>query len=103
VQNLVPIDKQLSTGIHSAARDAATIACCNDCTPGQLALAWLLYRGEDFVPIPGTKRKDRLVENIGTLSVDLSADELRRISDAVPAGAAAGTRYPEGQMGSVYL
>ena len=73
------------------------------CTPGQLALAWLLYQGQDIVPIPGTKRKDRLVENIGALSVELSAEELRQICDAVPAGAAAGTRYPEGQMGSVYL
>jgi aryl-alcohol dehydrogenase-like predicted oxidoreductase len=74
-----------------------------NCTPGQLALAWLLHQGEDIVPIPGTKRQDRLAENIGALSVELSPDELRQISDAVPAGAAAGMRYPEGQMGSVYL
>jgi aryl-alcohol dehydrogenase-like predicted oxidoreductase len=73
------------------------------CTPGQLALAWLLAQGEDIVPIPGTKRKERLLENIGALAVDLTEDDLAQISDAVPAGAAAGLRYPEAQMKSVYL
>ncbi len=73
------------------------------CTPGQLALAWLLAQGDDIVPIPGTKRKERLLENIGALAIDLSATDLAQISDAIPAGAAAGLRYPEAQMKSVSL
>ncbi len=79
------------------------IARAKHCTPGQLALAWLLAQGEDIVPIPGTKRKERLLENIGALAVDLTDDDLAQISDAIPAGAAAGLRYPEAQMKSVYL
>ncbi len=64
-------------------------------TPGQLALAWVLHRGEHFVPIPGTKRVAYLEENLAAADVELSEDEVRRIADAVPA--AAGDRYdPEG-------
>jgi aryl-alcohol dehydrogenase-like predicted oxidoreductase len=73
------------------------------CTPGQLALAWLLARGQDIVPIPGTKRRERLEENVGALQVRLTADDVARISDAVPAGAVAGLRYPEPLMKAVYL
>ncbi|HEY7517642.1 MAG TPA: aldo/keto reductase [Methylomirabilota bacterium] len=73
------------------------------CTPGQLALAWLLARGRDIVPIPGTKRRDRLEENLGALQVRLTPDDVARISDAVPAGAVAGLRYPEPMMKGVYL
>ena len=73
------------------------------CTPAQLALAWLLARGPDIVPIPGTKRKDRLEENAGAVDVALSAEEVTRLSDAVPAGAAAGERYPAPQLKAVYL
>jgi aryl-alcohol dehydrogenase-like predicted oxidoreductase len=79
------------------------IARRKGCTPGQLALAWLLAQGDDIVPIPGTKRKARLLENIAALSVDLAAADLAQISEAVPVGAAAGSRYPEAQMKSVYL
>lgn len=79
------------------------IARAKGCTPGQLALAWLLARGEDIVPIPGTKRPERLKENLGALAVTLSETELAQISDAIPIGAAAGLRYPEAQMQSVYL
>jgi aryl-alcohol dehydrogenase-like predicted oxidoreductase len=79
------------------------IAKRKGCTPGQLALAWLLAQGRDVIPIPGTKRKERLVENLGALSVHLSESEVDEISDAIPAGAAAGTRYPEAQMKSLYL
>ena len=68
-----------------------------------MALAWLLARGKDIVPIPGTKRPERLKENIGALAVTLSDAELGQISTAVPVGAAAGLRYPEAQMKSVYL
>src|SRR5439155_911859 len=64
------------------------------CTPGQLVLAWLLAQGSDIVPIPGTKRRDRVEENVGAAALRLSADEVKRISDAVPPGAAAGLRYP---------
>ena len=73
------------------------------CTPGQLALAWVLAQGEDIVPIPGTKRRERLVENIGALFVELTDEDLAQISDAIPVGAAAGARYPEAQMKGVYL
>jgi aryl-alcohol dehydrogenase-like predicted oxidoreductase len=73
------------------------------CSPGQLALAWLLAQGNDVIPIPGTKRKDRLLENIGALSVHLSDAELFQLNAAIPPGAAAGERYPEAQMKSVYL
>jgi aryl-alcohol dehydrogenase-like predicted oxidoreductase len=85
------------------ARSLEEIAGERHCTLGQLALAWLLARGNDIVPIPGTKRKERLVENIGALSVKLTADDLAQISDSIPVGAAAGLRYPEGQMKSLYL
>jgi aryl-alcohol dehydrogenase-like predicted oxidoreductase len=73
------------------------------CTPPQLALAWLLAQGNDIVPIPGTKRKDRIEENIGALSVKLSPQDVARTSAAVPAGSAAGLRYPEGAMKRVYV
>ncbi len=72
------------------------------CTPAQLALAWLLAQGEDVVPIPGTKRKDRLDENLGALEVTLAPADVARIAEAVPAGAAAGARYPEASMKAVY-
>ena len=79
------------------------IAARKHCTPGQLVLAWLLAQGDDIVPIPGTKRTARLDENIGALSVRLSATDLAEIEQAVPAGAVAGLRYPEAQMKSVYV
>jgi aryl-alcohol dehydrogenase-like predicted oxidoreductase len=66
-------------------------------------LAWLLAQGGDIVPIPGTKRKDRLMENIGALSVKLNAEDLKRITNAIPKGSVAGTRYPEPQMASLFL
>jgi aryl-alcohol dehydrogenase-like predicted oxidoreductase len=73
------------------------------CTPSQLVLAWLLAQGPDVLPIPGTKRKDRLEENLGALAVRLSVADVARISAAVPAGATAGTRYPAAQMKGVNL
>jgi len=76
------------------------IAAKKDCTPGQLSLTWLLAQGDDIVPIPGTKHKARLIENIGALSVKLSAADLAEIEKAVPVGAVAGLRYPEAQMKS---
>jgi len=71
--------------------------------PGQLTLAWLLAQGDDILPIPGTKRRSYLEENHGALSVELSASDLQRIHEAMPPGAAAGTRYPEPQMKGVHL
>jgi aryl-alcohol dehydrogenase-like predicted oxidoreductase len=71
------------------------------CTAGQLALAWLLAQGEDIIPIPGTKRRKYLEENAGALQVMLAADDLRRIEEVAPKGAAAGLRYPEAMMSLV--
>jgi aryl-alcohol dehydrogenase-like predicted oxidoreductase len=76
----------------------AQIAAEKNCTPAQLALAWLLAQGEDIVPIPGTKRRERLEENLRALDVALSDDDLRRIEEVAPLGAAAGARYPEAVM-----
>jgi len=73
------------------------------CTPGQLVLAWLLAQGQDVVAIPGTKRIDRLQENLGALKVSLSGEDVRRIAEAAPVGAAGGTRYPEAQLKGVYI
>ena len=74
-----------------------------DVTPAQLALAWVMAKGDDIVPIPGTKRRERLEENVGAVNVKLSAADVKKISDAVPAGAAAGLRYPAPQMKGVNL
>jgi aryl-alcohol dehydrogenase-like predicted oxidoreductase len=61
--------------------------------PGQLALAWVLHRGEDIVPIPGTKRRSYLEENAAAAEIELSEEDMRRLDQAAPAGAAAGERY----------
>ena len=73
------------------------------CTPAQLCLAWLLAQGPDVIPIPGTKRIERLEENLGAMRVRLTEADIDRISTAIPIGAAAGTRYPEGGMRGVYI
>ena len=73
------------------------------CTPGQLVLAWLLAQGPDVVAIPGTKRLDRLQENLGALNVTLSPADVMRIGETVPTGTAAGSRYPEAQMKGVHI
>ena len=80
-----------------------TIAKEKGCTPAQLCLAWLLAQGPDVIPIPGTKQVGRLEENLGATRVRLSPAEIDRISAAIPIGAAAGTRYPEGGMRGVYI
>ena len=84
-------------------RRIETMARDKGCTPAQLVLAWLLAQSPNVVPIPGTKRVSRLEENLGALGVTLSADDVARISDAVPVGAGAGPRYPEGQLKTVYI
>ncbi len=68
------------------------------CEPAQLALAWVLAQGGDIVPIPGTKRRKYLEENVGAIDVELSADEIRSLNEVFPVGAAAGERYPEHVM-----
>jgi len=77
------------------------IAKENSCTPGQLALAWLLAQGQDIIPIPGTKRRKYLEENAGALNVKLSPDDLKRIDEVARHGVAAGPRYPEHMMALV--
>ncbi len=74
------------------------MAAAKGCRPSQLALAWVLSRGEDVVPIPGTKRRGYLEENVGALEVSLTPNDLARIDEAAPRGAAAGERYPEAYM-----
>ncbi|MFZ1995499.1 MAG: aldo/keto reductase [Solirubrobacteraceae bacterium] len=71
------------------------IAAEQDCTPGQLALAWVLARGDDVVPIPGTKRRRYLEENVQATELELSAEDLARIDEVAPIGAAAGDRYAD--------
>ena len=71
------------------------------CKPSQLALAWVLAQGNDIVPIPGTKRRKYLEENVGALEVRLTEEDLQRINDAFPTGAAAGSRYTEQMMSAV--
>jgi aryl-alcohol dehydrogenase-like predicted oxidoreductase len=73
------------------------------CTPAQLVLAWLLAQGKDIVPIPGTKRRQRVDENLAALDVKLSAADVKRISEIAPPGAGAGLRYPGEAMKRVYL
>ncbi len=80
-----------------------SIAHQKRCTPAQLVLAWLLAQGKDIVPIPGTKRKQRVDENLDSLKIELTRDDLERISAAAPVGAGAGPRYPADAMKRVYL
>jgi aryl-alcohol dehydrogenase-like predicted oxidoreductase len=84
-------------------RQIEEIAREKGATPAQLALAWLLAQGEDILPIPGTKRRSYLEENVEALSITLTKDDLARINEAMPPGAAAGSRYPEAQMKGVYI
>ena len=77
------------------------LASALHCTPGQLALGWVLAQGDDVVPIPGTKRRSYLEENVAAVDVVLTPFVLAAIEEIFPAGAAAGTRYPEAMMRSV--
>jgi aryl-alcohol dehydrogenase-like predicted oxidoreductase len=74
------------------------LAAEKHCTPAQLALAWVLAQGSDVVPIPGTKRRTYLDQNLGALSVTLTTSDLRRLDEAFPRGVAVGARYPEEYM-----
>jgi aryl-alcohol dehydrogenase-like predicted oxidoreductase len=75
----------------------------HDATPAQIALAWVLSRGNDVVPIPGTKRVKYLEENVGAAGIELTDDDRRRLDEAFPVGAAQGERYPEEAMKSLNL
>jgi aryl-alcohol dehydrogenase-like predicted oxidoreductase len=76
------------TQVHQIAQEKG-------CTPGQLALAWLLAQGEDIVPIPGTKRTKYLEDNLGAVDVTLTGDDLHRIESVAPKGFSVGDRYPD--------
>ena len=79
--------------------DAVTqLASKRGCTPAQLALAWVLGRGEHIVPIPGTKRRSRLEENTAAARITLADDEVRAIDELLPPTAIAGARYPDSLM-----
>jgi aryl-alcohol dehydrogenase-like predicted oxidoreductase len=77
------------------------IARRKKCTPAQLALAWLLAQGEDIVPIPGTKQRRYLEENVGAIDVELAASDLEEIEEVAPKGVAAGERYQEAGMRTI--
>jgi aryl-alcohol dehydrogenase-like predicted oxidoreductase len=81
----------------------AGMARARGVTPAQLALAWVLSRGKDLVPIPGTRRRATLVENVAAASLKLTPEEVARLDAAAPPGVAAGTRYPEAGMRAVGL
>ena len=87
--NLVLVDK------------VKAIAVDKGCTPGQLALAWVLAQGDDIAPIPGTKRRRYLEENVGAVAVELSAEDLAALGAAIPREAVVGARYVESAMGSI--
>ncbi|MEZ5740812.1 MAG: aldo/keto reductase [Burkholderiaceae bacterium] len=78
-------------------------AAAKGCTPGQLALAWLLAQGEDIVPIPGTKRRAHLLENLAAIEVALTAPEAAALASAIDDAQVVGTRYPAGQLKTIGL
>jgi aryl-alcohol dehydrogenase-like predicted oxidoreductase len=79
-------------------KEVEEIAREKKCQPSQLALAWVLAQGNDIVPIPGTKRRKYLEENVAAADLKLTPDDLLRLSKMFPTGAAAGLRYPEHMM-----
>lgn len=79
------------------------IAASKDVTPAQLALAWVLARGKDIAPIPGTTKRTHLEQNVEATSIELTTHDLARIDEVAPKGVAAGLRYPEGSMRFVDL
>lgn len=77
------------------------MAARKNCTPAQLALAWVLHRGDDILPIPGTKKVKWLEQNIAALEITLSAADMAELDRAFPPGVTSGLRYPEGAMGAL--
>jgi aryl-alcohol dehydrogenase-like predicted oxidoreductase len=84
-----------------AAAAVRDIAARKGATPAQIALAWLLHKGPDIVPIPGTKRRRYLEENVGAVNVPLSAEEMAQLDAALPPEKVAGPRYNAKQMAMV--
>jgi aryl-alcohol dehydrogenase-like predicted oxidoreductase len=84
-------------------RHVEALAREKGCTPAQIGLAWVLAQGPDIVPIPGTKRRKYLEENVGALEVTLTPEDLRRVEEIAPKGVAAGERYPEAAMKAVNI
>jgi aryl-alcohol dehydrogenase-like predicted oxidoreductase len=82
-------------------RQVEEMAKAKGCKPSQLALAWVLAQGDDIIPIPGTKRRPYLEENVGAVDIELTAEDLRRMDESFPQGVAAGLRYPEAMMKAV--
>jgi aryl-alcohol dehydrogenase-like predicted oxidoreductase len=82
-------------------REVEKVASRHQCTPAQLALAWLLAKGEDIVPIPGSKKRSRVEENAGAVDIELGPEEITRLEQLVPKGSAVGDRYPERGMQTV--
>jgi aryl-alcohol dehydrogenase-like predicted oxidoreductase len=82
-------------------RQVEAMAKAKGCKPSQLALAWVLAQGDDIIPIPGTKRRQYLEENVGAIDIELTAEDLRRMDETFPQGVAAGLRYPEAMMKAV--
>ncbi|MBS1811248.1 MAG: aldo/keto reductase [Acidobacteria bacterium] len=82
-------------------RSIEELATRKGCTPSQLALAWVMAQGKDIVPIPGTKRRKYLEENVGAIEVEIAPEELRQIDEIAPKGVAAGTRYPAAHMSAI--
>jgi aryl-alcohol dehydrogenase-like predicted oxidoreductase len=78
-----------------------TVALRKGCKPAQLALAWVLAQGGDIAPIPGTKRRVYLEENVGALQIELTSEDLAELNKAAPVGSIAGARYPERSMAAV--
>lgn len=88
---------------QTLAQKVTELAKSKNCTPAQLALAWVLAQGDDIVPIPGTKRMKYLLENLAAADINLSSDDLRRIDTLLPFGQTAGDRYPATGMAAVNL
>lgn len=86
----------------SIVRKIEEMAARKQCTPAQLALAWLLAKGDDIIPIPGSKRRARVEENSAAADLTLSAPDVETLDAIAPAGAAAGERYPPRSMSTVY-
>jgi len=84
-------------------RRVEEIAAEKECTPSQLALAWVLAQRKDIVPIPGTKRRRYLEENAAAADMNLTEDDLQRIDEIMPRGVAVGPRYPDEMMKAVNL
>ena len=102
--NINPSDTRDVIGRYAQA-DAAlaerAIAAAHEAAPAQIAIAWLLARGPDIVPIPGTKRIERLEENLGAARITLAAGEMKSLEAAFPVGVTAGARYPAEHLARV--